>query len=80
MLDNPSLWPNFPMTAGSTYPSRYVPEKRTLFVNDAPGFERSDLPFPVANHVLSAVPSLTTSDILQLSEKFEAYYNSKRPR
>jgi serine/threonine protein kinase len=80
MLDAPALWPSFPLTAGSTYPSRYVPEKRTVFVNDGSGFERSDLPFPVANHVLYGVTALSDQDVLRLSEKFELYYNSKSAR
>jgi serine/threonine-protein kinase len=80
MLDAPALWPSFPLAAGSTYPSRYVPEKRTVFVNDGSGFERSDLPFPIANHVLYGVTALSDQDVLRLSEKFELYYNSKSAR
>jgi tRNA A-37 threonylcarbamoyl transferase component Bud32 len=79
-LDDASLWPGFPTSAGMTYPSRYVDSKRTLFVNDTRGFERGDLAYGVALHVLTPVAALSDSDVLRLSEKFEGYYNSKAAR
>ena len=80
LLDTPSLWPDFKLSANSTYASRYLPAKRTLFVNDSPGFARHDLPYGVALHVLTPVQSLSNDDILQLAEKFEGYYNLKHPK
>jgi tRNA A-37 threonylcarbamoyl transferase component Bud32 len=80
MLDDPDRWPGYPTSPDSTYPSRYVPNKRTLFVNDTPGFITRDLPFGVALHVLSTVPSLSDADCVRIAEKFEGYYNSKHPR
>jgi serine/threonine protein kinase len=80
MLDAPALWPDYHLSADSSYASRYVAPKRTLFVNDAKGFEHSDLADGVAMHVLTGASSLSDSDILRLSEKFEAYYNSKPQR
>jgi hypothetical protein len=80
MLDTPSLWPDFTLSANSTYASRYLPAKRTLFVNDSPGFTRRDLPYGVALHVLTPVQALSNDDILQLAEKFEAYYNLRHPK
>jgi serine/threonine protein kinase len=80
MLDDPSLWPGYPTSPDSTYPSRYVPGKRTLFVNDTQGFITRDLPFGVALHLLSTLPSLTDVDCVRLAENFEDYYKSKHPR
>jgi hypothetical protein len=79
LLDDGSLFPEFPTTAGSTYPDRYFENTRTLFVNDSKGFERRDLPDAVAQYVLSWAPALSNDDILRLSEKFEQHYNSKAP-
>ncbi len=79
-LDTPSLWPDFKLSANSTYASRYLPAKRTLFVNDSTGFAHRDLPYGVALHVLTPVQSLSNDDILQLAEKFEGYYNLKHPK
>jgi serine/threonine-protein kinase len=77
MLDDAKLWPNMPTNEGSTYTSRYVLEKRTLFVNDAPGFEQRDLPYGVALHVLWPIAAVSNDDVFRLAEKFEGYYNSK---
>ena len=76
-LDDGALWPGMPTNPGSTYGSRYVDAKRTLFVNDTKGFERRDLPYGVALHVLNPVAALSNEDILRLAEKFEQDYNSK---
>ena len=80
LLDAPALWPEEQLSPDSTYPSRYVPKKRTLFVNDGPGFEQRDLPYGVALHVLTPVSSLSNPDILRLAEKFELHYNQKPRR
>jgi hypothetical protein len=80
MLDAPALWPGEPMSPDSTYPVRYDPAKRTLFVNDTPGFETRDLPYGVAVHLLTPIGALTNSDIDRLAEKFEASYNQKGRR
>jgi serine/threonine protein kinase len=77
LLDDASLFPDLPTDPGSSYTYRYVDKKRTLFVNDGNGFERHGLPDGVALHVLNPVSALSTDDILRLSEKFEAHYNSK---
>ncbi|HWE28273.1 MAG TPA: serine/threonine-protein kinase [Polyangia bacterium] len=76
-LDDGARWPDFPTNEGSTYGSRYVDTKRTLFVNDTKGFERRDLPYGVALHVLTPVAALSNDDILRLAEKFEQHYTSK---
>jgi hypothetical protein len=80
MLDAPALWPGYGLSADSTYASRYVAAKRTLFVNDSPGFENRDLPYGVALHVLSPVASLSDDALLSLAKKFEAYYSPARTR
>jgi serine/threonine-protein kinase len=80
VLDDPDRWPGYPTSPDSYYPSRYVSGKRTLFVNDTPGFIARDLPFGVALHILSTVPSVSDSDCVRLAEKFEGYYNSKHKR
>jgi serine/threonine protein kinase len=77
LLDDASLFPDLPTDPGASYTYRYVDKKRTLFVNDGSGFERHGLPDGVALHVLNPVGALSTDDILRLSEKFEAHYNSK---
>jgi len=79
-LDAPTLWPEYPLSADKTYPSRYVAPKRTLFVNDSAGFERRDLPYGVALHVLTPVAALSDADIVRLAEKFEGHYNEKRAK
>ncbi|MCU1281788.1 MAG: hypothetical protein JWM53_5334 [bacterium] len=78
LLDDASAFPDMP-TSSNGYAYRYVDKKRTLFVNDAKGFERHGLPDGVALHVLNPVAALSTDDILRLSEKFEQHYNSKSP-
>jgi hypothetical protein len=77
MLDDASLWPDLPTDKDASYTYRYVDKKRTLFVNDAKGFERHGLPDGVALHVLNPVAALSTDDILRLSENFERHYNSR---
>jgi hypothetical protein len=76
-LDDAALWPGVPTNPDSTYGSRYIDAKRTLFVNDTKGFERQDLPYGVALHVLYPVAALSSEEILRLAEKFEQDYNSK---
>ena len=63
MLDDGALLPGIPTNPGSTYALalRRRP-KRTLFVNDTKGFERQDLPYGVALHVLNPVAALSTDD------------------
>src|SRR5260370_1316440 len=61
MLNQADLWPGWQLDPSVDYPSRYVPGKRTLYVADAPGFERDELPFAVALHVLAAT-SLSDAD------------------
>lgn len=78
LLDAPRLWPQQTVAADSTYPSRYDPEQQTLFVNDTPGFEWRDLPYGVALHVLTPLPSLANADLVRLAERFEVYYNKRR--
>jgi tRNA A-37 threonylcarbamoyl transferase component Bud32 len=80
LIDTPSLWPEFKLSANSTYASRYLPAKRTLFVNDSPGFVTHDLPYGVALHVLTPVQSLSNDDIYLLAEKFERDYNQRHPK
>jgi len=80
MLDAPALWPDYQLSADSTYASRYVPGKRTLFVNDSAGFESRDLPYGVALHILSPVASLSDDQLLQVAKKFEASYSSSRAK
>ena len=55
-LDDASLWPDLPTDKGASYLYRYSRAKRTLFVNDAKGFERHGLPDGVALHVLPRWP------------------------
>jgi hypothetical protein len=77
MLDEAALFPDLPTDPGGSYTYRYIPNKRTLFVNDSKGFERNGLPDGVALHVLNPVNALSTDDILRLAEKFEQHYTSK---
>ncbi len=76
-LDQASLWPDLPTNAGSTYASRYVPQKRTLFVNDSKGWERRDLAGGVAQHVLAPVAAIDDATLERIVEKFEAHYTSQ---
>jgi serine/threonine protein kinase len=80
VLDDAKRWPDFPISPDSTYPSRYVSQRHTLFVNDSPGFVARELPFGVALHEVSSVSGIANSDCVPLAEKFEAYYNSQRTR
>jgi hypothetical protein len=77
ILNRAELWPGFDIEADKTYPSRYVEPHQTLFVADTPGFERRDLAYGLALHVLAPERSLSTELCLQLAEKFEAYYQSR---
>jgi hypothetical protein len=77
LLNKPELWPDYVIDPKSTYPSRYVPNRATLFVADTPGFERKELPYGVALHALAPVAELSNEDCLLLAEKFEAYYLSR---
>jgi serine/threonine-protein kinase len=79
MLDDAALWPELPTDPEMSYTYRYIDKKRTLFVTDRNGFEEHGLPDGVAAHVLYPVAALSDKDILRLSQKFEAHYNSKRP-
>jgi serine/threonine-protein kinase len=72
-LDKPSLWPGFEVHADSSYPSRYVHAKRTLFIADTAGFERKELPYAVALHLLAPIRALSNDEVSKLAEKFEAY-------
>jgi hypothetical protein len=72
ILNQPALWPGFVVDPGNDYPSRYLAEKRTLFMADTRGFEREELPYGVALHVLA--PRLADRDCLALAEKFAAWY------
>jgi serine/threonine-protein kinase len=76
ILNQADLWPGFHVKAESTYPSRYVDRKRTLFVNDNPGFEARDLPYGVALHVLAPVSAISTDDCYAVAERFEAWTRS----
>jgi hypothetical protein len=80
LLDAPKLWPEYGLSADSTYPSRYVAGKRTLFVNDGAGFETRDLPYGVALHLFSPVAALSDDQLLLLAKKFEAYYSPPHSR
>ena len=80
ILDKQALWPDFPMKPDVSYPSRYVPTRRTLFVADEPGFEKGELPYGVALHAFAPIASLSQEGILSLAEKFEAYYASRAAR
>ncbi len=77
LLDDGALFPELPTSSDSTYPYRYIPQKRTLFVNDTKGFERTTLPDGVATHVMMWVPALSNEDVNRLAEKFEQHYMSK---
>jgi serine/threonine-protein kinase len=72
ILNRPDLWPGFEIKSDSTYPSRYIAGKRTLFVNDAKGFERRDLAYGIALHVLA--PLMPDAECLDLADKFETYF------
>ena len=64
LLSRPELWPGFGVEAGKTYGSRYVEPKKTLFVADAPGFERRELAYGMALHVLAPEKALTNDECL----------------
>jgi hypothetical protein len=76
-LDEAALWPGLPANEGMTYTSRYILAKRTLFVNDTRGFERHDLAYGVAQHVLSPVAAVDNDTLGLLAEKFERRYNNR---
>jgi hypothetical protein len=76
ILNRADLWPGFEIKPDKTYPSRYVEPRRTLFVADTKGFERRDLAYGIALHVLVPEKSLSTDLCLDLAEGFEAYYQS----
>jgi serine/threonine-protein kinase len=79
LLNRADLWPGYHLSPESTYPSRYVEPRRTLFVRDAPGFER-ELPYGLALHVLAPVRALSNEDCLRLAEKFEAVFLARGRR
>ena len=79
-LDKPSLWPGFEVHAESSYPSRYVHAKRTLFIADTPGFERKEMPYAVALHVLAPIRALSNDEVSKLAEKFEKYLRNSSQR
>jgi len=79
ILDKPSLWPGFDLRGDSSYPSRYVQKKRTLFVADAPGFDQKELPYAVTLHVLSPIRSLSNTEVSALAEEFDRTYASTKP-
>jgi serine/threonine-protein kinase len=74
ILSRADLWPGYPLEPGKSYGSRYVEPHRTLFVADSPGFERRDLAYGIALHVLAPEKALTTDECLDLADKFEAFY------
>jgi serine/threonine-protein kinase len=74
ILNRADLWPGFDIRPDKTYPSRYVEPRRTLFIADAAGFERRDLAYGVALHVLGPERALTNDEYIDLAVKFEAYY------
>jgi serine/threonine protein kinase len=80
VLEEKDLWPGYDIKPGTGYLSRYVPLKRTLFIADDPGFEKKELPYAMALHVLAPVPGLPNDKVYSLAEKFEAYYNSRGPK
>jgi serine/threonine-protein kinase len=77
VLEDAKRWPGWVIKTDMSYPSRYVAARRTLFIADVNGFERDELPYGVALHVLAPLGSLTNDRVLALAEKFEAYYTSK---
>jgi hypothetical protein len=77
VLNKPELWPGYRLDAESTYPSRYVEAKSTLFVADTVGFERRELPYGVALHVLAPLRDLSNEECLALAEKFQAEFLAK---
>jgi hypothetical protein len=79
LLNDPALWPDYQLDPKSTYPSRYVPTRSTLFIASNAGFERKELPYGVALHLLARAPELTNEECLTLSEKFQSYYLSGAP-
>jgi hypothetical protein len=79
VLNRGDLWPGYHLSAESTYPSRYIEPRRTLFVHDAAGFER-ELPYGLALHVLAPVRALSNDDCLRLAEKFEAVFLARSRR
>jgi serine/threonine-protein kinase len=74
LLSRADLWPGFGVEPGKTYGSRYVEPRKTLFVADSPGFERRELAYGLALHVLVPEKALTTEQCLDLADKFEAWY------
>jgi predicted Ser/Thr protein kinase len=74
ILNAPDLWPGYSIKPESTYPSRYVDARRTLFIADTPGFERRELPYGVALHVLTPVAALSDADVADLAEKFADWW------
>ena len=78
LLDQPSMWPGFDVRGDSSYPSRYVQKKRTLFVADAPGFDRKELPYAVTLHVLSPIRSLSNQEVSALAEEFDRSYAGQK--
>jgi hypothetical protein len=74
ILSRPDLWPGYNLEPGKSYGSRYVEPHKTLFVADAPGFERRELAYGVALHILVPEKALSTDECLDLADKFEAYY------
>jgi serine/threonine-protein kinase len=74
ILNRNDLWPGYNLEPGKSYGSRYVEPHKTLFVADTPGFERRELAYGIALHVLAPEKALSTDECLDLADKFEAYY------
>jgi tRNA A-37 threonylcarbamoyl transferase component Bud32 len=74
ILSRPDLWPGYNLEPGKSYGSRYVEPHKTLFVADAAGFERRELAYGIALHVMAPEKALSTDDCLDLADKFEAWY------
>jgi serine/threonine-protein kinase len=76
LLNRADLWPGYHLASDSTYPSRYVEPRRTLFVHDAAGFE-GEIPYGLALHVLAPVRALSNADCTTLAEQFESYWQTQ---
>lgn len=74
MMNRADLWPDFNLKAGTDYPSRYSAISATLYVADATGFERRDLPYGLALHFCAPMKRLSNEQCLDLAEKFERYF------
>jgi serine/threonine protein kinase len=72
ILNNKELWPD--VQQGIDYPTRYLAPSATLYVNDSPGFMRTDLIYGFALHFCARIAQLSNERCLDLAEGFERFF------